>query len=61
MRHLRKLSGWEARFKRYTNHVISKELVVVAKGTRRAIVLEDLRGIRSWARALPCETVIFME
>ncbi|MCX6654937.1 MAG: transposase, partial [Candidatus Bathyarchaeota archaeon] len=46
-KHLRKLSGRERRFKRQTNHVISKELVVVAKGTRRAIVLEDLRGIRS--------------
>jgi IS605 OrfB family transposase len=45
-RHLRRLSGSEARFKRNTNHVISKELVSVAKGTKRAIVLEDLRGIR---------------
>jgi IS605 OrfB family transposase len=46
-RHLRRLSGRERRFKRQVNHKISKELVVVAKGTRRAIVLEDLRGIRS--------------
>jgi IS605 OrfB family transposase len=46
-RHLRRLSGKERRFKRQVNHKISKELVVVAKGTRRAIVLEDLRGIRS--------------
>jgi hypothetical protein len=42
-----KLSGREARFKRYTNHVISKELVSVAEGTNRAIALEDLKGIRS--------------
>jgi IS605 OrfB family transposase len=46
-RHLRKLSGKERRFKKQTNHVISKELVAVAKGTMRAIVFEDLRGIRS--------------
>jgi putative transposase len=46
-RHLRKLSGREARFKRQVNHKISKELVVVAKGTMRALALEDLRGIRS--------------
>jgi putative transposase len=46
-KHLRKLSGREARFKKQTNHVISKELVVVAKDTKRAIALEDLRGIRS--------------
>ena len=29
------------------NHRISKELVAVAKGTKRAIAMEDLRGIRS--------------
>jgi IS605 OrfB family transposase len=46
-RHLRKLSGREARFKRQVNHKISKELVVVAKGTMRALALEDLREIRS--------------
>jgi IS605 OrfB family transposase len=46
-RHLRKLSGREARFKRQVNHRISKELVVVAKGTKRVLALEDLRGIRS--------------
>jgi putative transposase len=46
-RHLRKLSGREARFKRQVNHKISKELVVVAKGTKRAIAIEDLKGIRS--------------
>ena len=48
-RHLKKLSGREARFKRQVNHRISKELVVVAKGTKRAIPLEDLKGIRSQA------------
>jgi IS605 OrfB family transposase len=43
-RHLKKLSGREARFKRITNHVISKEIVRAAEGTRRAIALEDLKG-----------------
>lgn len=46
-RKLRRISGREARFKRYTNHVISKELVAIAEGTKRAIALEDLKGIRS--------------
>jgi IS605 OrfB family transposase len=46
-RKLKKIAGREARFKRYTNHVISKEIVAVAKGTGRAIALEDLNGIRS--------------
>jgi IS605 OrfB family transposase len=46
-RHLRKLSGREARFKRQVNHKISKELVTVAKGTKRALALEDLKGMRS--------------
>jgi IS605 OrfB family transposase len=45
-RKLKRIAGREARFKRYTNHVISKELVAVAKGTRMAIALEDLKGIR---------------
>ena len=46
-RHLRKLSGREARFRRNTNHVISKRLVSKAKDTQRAIALEDLKGIGS--------------
>jgi IS605 OrfB family transposase len=46
-RKLRRIAGREARFKRYTNHVISKGLVAVAEGTKRAITLEDLGGIRS--------------
>ena len=45
-RHLRKLSGRENRFRRNTNHIISKRLVAKAKDTRRAIALEDLGGIR---------------
>jgi IS605 OrfB family transposase len=48
-RHLKKISGREKRFKRNTNHVISKAIVSKAKGTTRAIALEDLSGIRSRA------------
>lgn len=46
-RHLKKLSGKEARFRRDTNHCISKRLVEKAKGTGKAISLEDLRHLRS--------------
>ena len=45
-RRLGKLSGKEQRFAKHTNHVISKHLVAKAQGTRRAIALEDLSGIR---------------
>jgi len=43
-RHLKKLSGKEARFKRNTNHIISKKIVSKAKDTSRSISLEDLKG-----------------
>jgi len=42
--HLKKLSGKEARFKRNTNHIISKKIVSIAKDTSRAIALENLKG-----------------
>jgi len=45
-RHLKRISGREARFRRNTNHIISKQLVMKAKDTRRMLVLEDLKGIR---------------
>jgi IS605 OrfB family transposase len=45
-KHLKKLSGHEARFKRDTNHCISKKLVMKAKDTFSLIALEDLSGIR---------------
>ena len=45
-RHLKKLSGKEARFKRNTNHVISKRIVQKAKNHRQGIAIEDLRHIR---------------
>jgi len=42
----KKLGNREARFKRDTNHRISKALVRKAKDTNRAIALEDLRHLR---------------
>jgi putative transposase len=36
----------EKRFKKDTNHVISKAIISKAKGTTRDIVLEDLKNIR---------------
>ncbi len=44
-RHLKRLSGREARHRRNVNHIISKGLVAKARGTERAIALEDLTGI----------------
>ncbi|GCE50693.1 IS605 OrfB family transposase [Thermosporothrix hazakensis] len=46
-KHLKKLSGKEARFKKNTNHVISKRIVQKAKDHRQGIAIEDLRHIRS--------------
>src|SRR6202048_5427553 len=45
-RHLKKLSGREARFKRNTNHVISKRIVAKAKANGQTIAIEELRHIR---------------
>jgi putative transposase len=49
-RRLRHLSGRQRRFQKDTNHHISKRLVAKAERTKRAIVLEDLKGIRRRAR-----------
>ena len=46
-RHLKKLSGREARFRKNTNHVISKRLVHKAKANKQRIAIEELRHIRS--------------
>src|SRR5690349_13061557 len=46
-RHLKKLAGREARFRRDTNHCISKHIVRKAKHHHKGIALEDLRHIRS--------------
>ena len=45
-KHLKRLSGREARFRANTNHVLSKRLVAKAQGTGRGLALEDLQGIR---------------
>jgi putative transposase len=45
-RRLRKLAGKEARFRKYTNHCISKVIVQTAERTARGLILEDLKGIR---------------
>lgn len=49
-RHLKKLSGRERRFKKNTNHAISKKIVQIAKDTQRAIALENLKGFRVTVR-----------
>jgi IS605 OrfB family transposase len=46
-RHLKQISGREARHRRNVNHIISKKLVAKALDTGRAIVLENLKGIRA--------------
>lgn len=45
-RHLKKLSKQQSLFQKDTNHCISKQLILKAKGTQRAIALEDLTHIR---------------
>ncbi|HEY1014298.1 MAG TPA: transposase [Herpetosiphonaceae bacterium] len=49
-RRLKKLSGRQRRFQKDINHCISTRLVAKAERTKRAIVLEDLKGIRQRAR-----------
>jgi len=46
-KHLKQISRKERRFKKDTNHCISKQIVKTAQDTNRAIALEDLKGIRS--------------
>lgn len=45
-RHLKKIAKKQSRFQKDINHRISKQIVAKAKGTQRAIALEDLSGIR---------------
>ncbi len=45
-RRLRRLSGKEARFAKWVHHNVSKRIVAKAEGTKRAIALEELTGIR---------------
>lgn len=48
---LKKRNRKESRFAHDVNHVVSKHLVLKAKRTKRAIALEELKGIRSRIRA----------
>lgn len=50
-RRLRLLAGQERRFAKDINHTISKQLVETAQRTKRAIALEELKGIRRRVRA----------
>ena len=45
-RHLKAIGQREGRFRRQTNHYISKSIVARAEDTKRAVALEDLGGIR---------------
>ena len=54
---LKKRRRKESRFATDVNHCISKKLVQVAEGTHRAIVLEDLKGIRARAKKGTRQTV----
>lgn len=45
-RRLKKMSGRQARYQKYVNHVISKTIVEKAKALNVGIALEDLSGIR---------------
>jgi putative transposase len=49
-RKLKSTSQKESRFRKDTNHRISKKLVAKAKDTGRGIAVEDLKGIRDRAR-----------
>ena len=50
-RHLKKLSGKERRFRKNTNHVISKRIVHKAKQQHKALAIEELRHIRTRTEA----------
>jgi len=50
-RRLKRLGRKEQRFANHTNHVLAKRLVEKAKCTKRAIALEELKGIRSRVKA----------
>ena len=49
-RHLKKISGQEKRFKRNTNHIISKKIVQSAQRHQKSIALEELHGFRKTVR-----------
>ena len=45
-RAMKRIGNREARFRRHTNHCISKRIVSIATDTGRGIAMEDLKGIR---------------
>jgi putative transposase len=47
---LKRMSGREQNFKKHTNHVISKKLVLKAQDSARGIAIEDLTHIRKRTR-----------
>jgi putative transposase len=47
---LRRMHQRERRFRRDTNHILSKQLVKTAKDTERGLALEELTGIRDRTR-----------
>lgn len=49
-RAMKRIGNREQRFRKHTNHVISKRIVQRAEGTGRGIVIEDLKGIRGRTR-----------
>ena len=49
-RALRRTKSRESNFRKHENHVISKQLVELATGTKRGIALEDLTHIRQRTR-----------
>lgn len=45
-RKLKQLSGKQRRYQKDVNHCLSKQIVCGAKGTKRAVAIEDLKHIR---------------
>ena len=56
-RHLKKISGQEKRFKRNTNHVISKQIISTAKALGKSIALEELHGFKRTVRKAQRDTI----
>ena len=54
-KHLTRIRQKQSRFSRDTNHVISKRLVATAANSRKALALEDLKGIRDRANCFSRE------
>ena len=49
-RHLKKMSGKERRFKKNTNHVVSKQIVSQAEKALKGIAIEDLENFKKTVR-----------